>query len=156
MSAFNSSFCKFKLFFLFPFVSRPSISIPTLHIQHAMAPQASNSWARFAFCISITLLFILSLTGAVLYGIILSYISHAVAPSLGDWNNFHPVFQKKISILPQDLNVTSSKLALASNVISLFISMCCVIFVVFFWPNGKRVSNGPIKGFSFPVEVRRF
>jgi hypothetical protein len=155
MPMYNSSLCRIRPFFRFHFDTDQNtvpeypypyhtIHIHT-HIQQAMAGAASNPWARFAFRVSIILLFILSLAGVALYGRILAFISHPVSKFPDDTHNsFHPVFQGDISILPLHLNVASSRLALATNVISLFISMCCMIFTIFFWPNGKRVSNLPI------------
>jgi hypothetical protein len=97
---------------------------------------------RAAFFVSTALLLLLSIFTVTSFSLVETFISNPTADGFQiliiDFDNqSYPV----VEVLPQNLENASSKLALASSVISLFVSSACVIFAVLFWPDAKRVSS---------------
>ena len=102
----------------------------------------SYSRSRAIFFTSTTLLLLLSLIIVILYSLNLAFIWNPAA----DFNllvieiddQYYPV-----PVLPDNLYIADSKLGLAFGIISLVVSLACVIFAVKLWPDEKRVSGSP-------------
>ncbi len=116
---------------------------PFKPVHHLSAPSdmtmtISYSRSRTAFLVSAFLLLLLSIITVSLYSSTLALISNPIVdPS--DLINFDRQYFPVLQVLPQNLNSASSKLALASSVICLAVSLACTIFAILFWPDGKRV-----------------
>jgi hypothetical protein len=100
----------------------------------------SYSRSRATFFLSTTLLLLLSVITVILYSLAVAFISSPIV-DLSQVINFDRQSFPVLEVLPQNLNSASSKLALASGVISLVVSLTCVVFAVLFWPDNKRVSG---------------
>jgi hypothetical protein len=117
---------------------------PFKPVHHLSSPSEmtmtiSYSRSRTAFLVSAFLLLLLSIITVSLYSSTLALISNPIVDQ-SDLINFDRQSFPVLQVLPQNLNSASSKLALASSVICLAVSLACTIFAVLFWPDGKRVS----------------
>jgi hypothetical protein len=98
---------------------------------------------RATLFVSTALLLLLSILTVTLYSSTLAFISNPLA-DLSRRINFDQQSYPPLLVLPQNLDIASSKLVLASSIISLVVSSACVIFALLFWPDGNRVSSSEI------------
>ncbi|KAJ8070359.1 hypothetical protein OCU04_000740 [Sclerotinia nivalis] len=108
---------------------------------------ASTRKTHIPFMTSTVILLLLSIATINFHGSILAFISWGTLSVTEDLHFDYKTF--KIYVLPEHLDVSSSKLALASGVISLVISAACVAFEMSSWPNSKRTYPHP------PVSILR-
>ncbi|KAF7867346.1 hypothetical protein EAF04_005429 [Stromatinia cepivora] len=109
---------------------------------------ASTRQAHIPFMTSTVILLLLSIASVHFYGSILALISWDTLSVTEDLHFGYKTF--KIYVLPEHLDVSSTKLALASSVISLVISTSCIAFQISFWPNSKRTYPHP------PISILRY
>lgn len=98
-----------------------------------------HSRFRIAFFVSVVILLLLSMIAVSLYSSILAFVSNPIVDE-SELINFDRQSFPVLQVLPQNLNSASSELALPSNVVSLAVSLACIIFAGLFWPDGNRVS----------------
>jgi len=116
---------------------------------------ARPSRPRFVFLLLTTVLLLFSILTITLYSSVLVFISNPIV-GLSQVINFFEQSHPVVQVLPDHLSVTSLKVALASGAFSLVVSSFWVIFAVWFWPNGKRVSNSKAYDFYMMLEIPEY
>ena len=110
----------------------------------------SFSLSRAAFLASAVNLSILSITTIGLQSLTLASISNPIADGSSLINFVLQTFPE-LAVLPQNLNDANLKFVLASSVLSLIVSLLCITFTVWAFPNGKRVSQP--KNYNFCLKL---